>query len=160
MTALKKHIDNACCMHYISEKLFMKQFIVVLVAVIALPLCLHAQAQPYKVVFDLTSKDTAIHGRVMRWIDLITKSNPSADLEVVFYGQSLEMVTKGKSAVEEQVAKFAATKNVHFAVCEHAMKVFNVSKDMLIPGVTTVPDGIYEIVTKEAAGYGYIKVSP
>lgn len=117
------------------------------------------QTQPYKVVFDLTDKDTSMHTRVMRWIDLILKTNKNPELEVVFYGQSLDMVTKGKSCVESDVAKLAALKNVKFAVCEHAMMVHNISKDMLIPGVITVPDGIYEIITKEGEGYGYIKAS-
>jgi len=28
-----------------------------------------------------------------------------------------------------------------------------------VAGVATVPDGIYEIISKQAAGWGYIKVS-
>jgi intracellular sulfur oxidation DsrE/DsrF family protein len=118
-----------------------------------------AQTQPYKVVFDLTNKDTAMQARVLRWVDLILKTNPNPEIEVVFYGQSLEMVTKSKSAFEDRVAKLAAFKNVKFAVCEQAMNVHNITKDQLIPGVLTVPDGIYEIITKQAQGFGYIKAA-
>jgi intracellular sulfur oxidation DsrE/DsrF family protein len=39
------------------------------------------------------------------------------------------------------------------------MKVHNVEKNMLIPGVKTVPDGIYELISRQADGYGYIKVT-
>jgi intracellular sulfur oxidation DsrE/DsrF family protein len=30
---------------------------------------------------------------------------------------------------------------------------------MLLPGVKTVPDAIYELISKQADGYGYIKVT-
>jgi intracellular sulfur oxidation DsrE/DsrF family protein len=118
-----------------------------------------AQTQPYKVVFDLTNKDTAMQARVLRWVDLILKTNANPEIEVVFYGQSLDMVTKSKSAFEDKVTKLATLKNMKFAVCEQAMSVHNITKDQLIPGVITVPDGIYEIITKQAQGFGYIKVA-
>lgn len=118
------------------------------------------QVQPYKVVFDLTSKDSLIHQRVIRWMEGILKSKANPEVEVVFYGQSLDMVTMGKSTVSEAVMRLAKLGNAKFAVCEHAMQVFKVAKDQLLPGVTTVADGIYEIITKQAEGYGYIKVIP
>ncbi len=118
---------------------------------------LKAQTPDYKVVFDLTSKDTMDHKAVIRWLNEISKSTPTAKLEVVFYGQSLDMVVKDKSVVPGEVTKFAATKNISFKVCEIAMKNHNINKSELLPGVETVPDGIYEIITKEKEGWGYIK---
>lgn len=90
----------------------------------------------------------------------ILKSKANPEVEVVFYGHSLDMVTMGKSTVSEAVMRLAKLGNAKFAVCEHAMQVFKVAKDQLLPGVTTVADGIYEIITKQAEGYGYIKVIP
>jgi intracellular sulfur oxidation DsrE/DsrF family protein len=71
----------------------------------------------------------------------------------------LDLVTKNKSVNEPTVAKLAAGKNVTFSVCEVAMKKHNVEAGNLIPGVTTVPDGLYELVKKQQAGWGYIKVT-
>jgi hypothetical protein len=48
--------------------------------------------------------------------------------------------------------------NTTFAVCEVAMKNNKVERNQLFPGVKTVPDGIYEIITKQREGWGYIKV--
>ena len=115
--------------------------------------------RPYNVVFDLTSKDTLNHQSLIRWMKLITASNKDAQLEVVFYGQSLEMVTQNKSVVANDVIQLAKTGNVQFKVCEAAMNHWNIDKSRLLPGVLTVPDGIYEIITKQAEGWGYIKVS-
>jgi uncharacterized protein len=38
------------------------------------------------------------------------------------------------------------------------MKRHNVDKTQLLPGVEVVPDAIFEIVTKQSEGWGYIKV--
>jgi intracellular sulfur oxidation DsrE/DsrF family protein len=118
-----------------------------------------AQTHDYNVVFDLTSKDTVDHKAVIRWLSEISKSTPAANLEVVFYGQSLDMVVKNKSVVADDVARFAAMKNISFKVCAIAMKNHHISEAELLPGVVIVPDGIYEIITKQKEGWGYIKAT-
>ena len=118
-----------------------------------------SQTTPYHVVFDLTTNDTATHQRVIGWMKGILQSHPDAKMEVVFYGKSLPMVEKASSTVANDIQKLAAEKNISFTVCEQAMKKHNVDKSMLLPGVKTVPDGIYEIIARQAEGYGYIKVT-
>jgi intracellular sulfur oxidation DsrE/DsrF family protein len=39
------------------------------------------------------------------------------------------------------------------------MKNNNIGKDQLIAGVDVVPDGIYEIISRERDGWGYIKAA-
>lgn len=119
---------------------------------------LFSQSKPYNVVFDITSADTAVHQRVIRWINMIMSSNPDAKIEVVFYGKSLDMVVQGKSSVTNDIRKLTAEKKASFVVCQQAMKVHNIEKSQLFPGVLTVPDGLYELVVKQAEGFGYIKV--
>jgi uncharacterized protein len=118
-----------------------------------------SQQKPYNVVFDLTTADTAAHQRLIRWINGILVSHPEAKIEVVFYGKALDMIVKDKSTVAEDVMRLTTAKKVTFAVCEHAMQIFNISKNQLLNGVSTVPDALYELVTKQAEGYGYIKVT-
>jgi len=119
----------------------------------------NAQTTPYNVVFDVTSKDTVVHQMVIRWIKEITSTHPEANIEVVFYSKSLDMITKDKSVVADDVIKYAGTKNVTFKVCEVAMKNNSVDKSQLLPGVGTVPDGIYELISKQHDGWGYIKAA-
>lgn len=118
-----------------------------------------AQKAPYNVVFDVTTKDTIVHQMVIRWINEILTTDPKANIEVVFYAKSLDMITQGKSVVAADVQKFAAQKNVAFKVCQVAMKNNNVEQSQLLPGVATVPDGIYEIISRQHEGWGYIKAS-
>ena len=58
-----------------------------------------------------------------------------------------------------EVQKLLQNKNVSFKVCEVTMKRYNIDKSQLITGVGIVPDGIYEIITKQKEGWGYIKVA-
>jgi len=111
----------------------------------------------YRVVFDLTSKDSLDQKSVIRWVNEVTKAEPTAQVEVVMYGQGLNMVVKGRSAVEDAVNQLTSNNNVSFKVCAVAMKNQNVDKSQLLPGIDTVPDGIYEIITKQRQGWGYIK---
>lgn len=118
-----------------------------------------SQSAPYNVVFDVTSKDTVVHQMVIRWVNEILKSSPKANVEIVFYAKSLDMITNEKSVVADEVIKLAANKNVSFKVCEGAMKNNSVDKSQLLTGVKTVPDGIYEIISRQHDGWGYIKAS-
>lgn len=118
-----------------------------------------AQSVPYNVVFDLTSKDTNDHKTVLRWINGISTERPDAKLEVVLYGGSLDMARKGRSVVADDIMKLSNNKNVSFKVCEGTLKRLNVDKSELLPGIGTVPDGIYEIITKQKEGWGYIKAT-
>jgi intracellular sulfur oxidation DsrE/DsrF family protein len=118
-----------------------------------------AQKQPYNIVFDVTSSDTAVHARVIRWINLIMDADPAAKIEVVFYGKSVPMVTQERSTVAAGIQSILADKKATFTVCEAAMKANGFVKSNLLPGINTVPDGLYELVKKQAEGYGYIKVT-
>ena len=112
----------------------------------------------YRVVFDFTSKDSIDHKAVIRWLNEVTKAEPTAQMEVVMYGQGLSLVTKGKSFVADDVARLAQNKNISFKVCQAALKNQGIDQSQLITGVGTVPDGIYEIISKQREGWGYIKV--
>lgn len=143
---------------YVTKKNMKRLFLITAILFIAF-IQGFSQSKPYNIVFDLTTNDTATHQRVMRWAKGIIESHPEAKVEIVFYGRALDMVVKDKSTVSTDVIKLATEKKITFAACEHAMKVFNISKDQLLNGVITVPDALYELVIKQAEGFGYIKVT-
>jgi|SRR5450432_2120707 uncharacterized protein len=118
----------------------------------------NAQATNYKVVFDMSSKDTVNQQAIIREIGLITSSNPNAKLEVVIYGQGLDLVVKDRSTQQSFVEKLITENKATFKVCAMTMKRNNIDKTQLVPGVEVVPDGIYEIISKQQEGWGYIKV--
>ena len=118
-----------------------------------------AQVKDYKVVFDISSGDSVSQQAVVREVDIIKNASPDAKLEVVIYGQALSLALKDKSAYPVAIQKLLAMKDVSFRVCAITMKRNNVDKTQLLPGIETVPDGIYEIISKQREGWGYIKVA-
>ena len=117
-----------------------------------------AQAYPYRVVFDLTSRDTLEQKAVLRWLREVGNSSPNAQMEVVMYGKGFELVMPERSAYLADVKEAMKNPNVTFKVCAIALKNNNIDKSQLLPGVQTVPDGIYELVAKQQDHWGYIKV--
>jgi|SRR6185369_5997116 len=113
---------------------------------------------PYRVVFDLTSRDTLDQKAALRWIKETSGTHPEVQAEVVMYAKGIELVISERSAFVNEVKEAMKNPNVKFSVCAIALKNNNVDKSQLIGGVETVPDGIYEIVSKQQAGWGYIKV--
>ena len=113
---------------------------------------------PYRVVFDLTSRDTLEQRAVLRWLKEVSGSSPEAQMEVVMYAKGFELVMPDRSAFINDVKDALKNPNVSFRVCAVALKNNNVDKSQLLAGVGTVPDGIYEIVSKQQDNWGYIKV--
>lgn len=121
--------------------------------------CARAQNKDYNVVFDLTSKDSLNQQSLLREMTLIKQGNPDAKVEAVIYGQGLGVVIKDQAPQPEAIKKLLEMKDVSFKVCEIAMKAHNVDKSQLLPNVETVPDGIYELVSKQHEGWAYIKIA-
>src|SRR6478609_2812204 len=119
---------------------------------------MQSQTHPYRVVFDLTSRDTLDQKAVLRWIREVGTSSPKAQMEVVMYGKGFELVMPERSAFANDVKEALKNPNVSFKVCAVALRNNNVDKSQLLAGVGTVPDGIYEIVSKQQDHWGYIKV--
>jgi intracellular sulfur oxidation DsrE/DsrF family protein len=117
-----------------------------------------ARRQPYRVVFDLTSRDSLEQKAVLRWIKEVGTSSPNAQMEVVMYAKGFDLVMPERSAYIADVKEAMKNPNVAFKVCAIALKNNNVDKSQLLAGVGTVPDGIYEIVSKQQEHWGYIKV--
>jgi len=136
----------------------MKKVFLSVVVLIFCSFFLRAQ-KDYKVVFDLTSGDSLSQQTAIRWVSEIVKAEPTAQVEVVMFGKGLPLAIKDRSAVANDVTSLANNKNVAFKVCSVAMANQKIDKSQLLPGVQTVPDGIYEVISKQREGWGYIKVA-
>ena len=116
-----------------------------------------AQEEPVKIVFDVTTDDEGTHKSAIRHVKFMSDAYPDSEFEVVMYSKAMNMVLPDKSVVAKEVEELAKLENVSFVICEGTMKRYDVKKEDLIEGVQTVPDGILEIITKQAEGWGYIK---
>jgi intracellular sulfur oxidation DsrE/DsrF family protein len=136
----------------------MKRLLVVACVALVTAGFVYRAPEPYRVAFDLTSRDTLDHRAVLRWIKEVTTANPSAEIEVVMYGRGFELVMPERSAFAADVRQAIANPKVSFKVCAISLRNNNVATSQLFPGVTTVPDAIHELVSKQQENWGYIKV--
>jgi uncharacterized protein len=113
--------------------------------------------KPYKVVFDLTTDDPQDQAAVLRWIGEVAAVNPENEIEVVMYGRGLGLVVSGRSTFADDVKQATGRPHVSLRVCEIALRNQKIDRSQLLPNVSTVPDGIGEIVEKQRDGWGYIK---
>ena len=136
----------------------MRKYSLCICTMMFISLFVHSQTNNYKVVFDMSSRDSINQQAIVREIGLITDASPDAKLEVVIYGQGLELAIKNRSSQQPAVEKLIASNKASFKVCAMTMKRNNIDNTQIVPGVEIVPDGIYEIISKQQAGWGYIKV--
>ena len=128
-----------------------------LVLALVLSVMAFAQDKPVKIVFDVTSDNTKVHSTTVRHVKAMSQAYPDSKFEVVMYSGAMDMVLKDKSSVAADLEELAKNENVSFVICEGTMKRYQVDASQLIPGVTTVPDGILQIIKRQAEGWGYIK---
>ncbi len=135
----------------------MKKYIILVFILLGSSSLISAQNEPIKVVFDVTSDDSAVHGSTIRHVQYMSEEYPDSEFEVVMYSGAYNMVNKNSSTVADELEKLAKKDNVAFVVCKATIDRHNMTDSDLILGVATVPNGIYEIFTKQKEGWGYIK---
>jgi intracellular sulfur oxidation DsrE/DsrF family protein len=117
-----------------------------------------APAGGHRVVFVVTSADHQDWESAMILADhfLAGVKPEKAEVEVLAYGGGIDILKTGA-----ETAKSLADlekQGVHFVACENAMRAHHISKAELLPGVTSVPSGVVELVRKQEAGWSYVKV--
>ncbi|MBO0322865.1 DsrE family protein [Muricauda sp. CAU 1633] len=116
-----------------------------------------AQKEPIKVVFDVTSSNPDVHRTAAKHLRLMAEAYPDSEFEMVIYSGAFTLVDKKSSAAGESLSEIVQKDNVSIVICQQTMKRHEMTMDDLIPGVSSVPDGIYEIYMKQKEGWGYIK---
>ena len=116
-----------------------------------------AQNEPIKVVFDVTSSNPDVHRTAAKHLRLMAEAYPESEFELVIYSGAFKMVDKKSSVAGETLSAVVNRDNVDIVICQQTMKRHKMTMDDLIPGVGSVPDGIYEIIMKQKQGRGYIK---
>jgi uncharacterized protein len=136
----------------------MKKLLFAALAVLMfLPLQTLAQGKLHHVVIALTSQDEGDWQMTIGNIHHLLESfNPDpSEIEVVAYGPGLNSLRK-TSSVSADIQSLEKL-SVRFVACENSMQHMHVTMSDLIPGVTSVPSGIGEVVRKEEQGWVYIK---
>lgn len=112
----------------------------------------------HHVVFHITDNDPAKWNQVINNAGNLQKAvgKDNIEIEVVANGPGLEMF-RMETQVGEQMSE-SLKNGVEYKACATTMKAMKVTESDLLPGVTTVPGGVIEIMTKQEAGWTYLKI--
>ena len=77
-------------------------------------------------------------------------------VQVVAHGKGLGLLLPANAALRGRMQKLHDG-GVVFAACENTMRKKNVTKEQLLPFVTTVDSGVAEVVRRQEQGWAYIK---
>ena len=111
----------------------------------------------HKVVFQFVSGDSLSQKSLINNLKNFREGWPKAQVEVVFHGNGIFMVTSEKTTYMKELMDFAKNKDVKMVVCGNTMKQKKITKEQLLPFVSVVPMGIGEIIIKQEEGWSYIK---
>ena len=86
----------------------------------------------------------------------ILKEVPDAKVEVVCHGAGISLLVQDETKHADKVLELIG-KEVSFVACENTLKDKSIPKEKLLAGVTTVPAGAVEIISRQQEGYSYFK---
>jgi intracellular sulfur oxidation DsrE/DsrF family protein len=110
----------------------------------------------HKVVFQMNDGENTWDSLVGHVTNLrIAFAKDGSQVEVVFFGDGLDMLLKKNTAYEERL-KQLSDNGVILAACQNAMKFKNVKTEDLFPFATQVDSGVAELTRKQEAGWAYI----
>ncbi len=112
----------------------------------------------HHVLFVVTSPDHDDWQSAMLLADHFlanVKPEPS-EIEILAYSGGIDLL-KQDAPTAQQLADLEKL-GVHFVACETAMRAHHIAKADLLPGVTSVPSGVVELVRKQESGWSYVKV--
>ena len=115
-------------------------------------------AKKHNVVFQITDSDPVKLNQAMNSATGMQKNvgKDKINIEVVATGPGLDML-KLESPVGGRMSE-AVKNGIVFVACGAAMKAMKVTEKDLLPGVIVVPGGLIEIMTKQEAGWTYLKI--
>lgn len=111
----------------------------------------------HHVIMQVSRFDGEEQPVIVSQIKNLLKSLPNARVTVAFHSRGLPVIVAKESMVASDVDALVK-RGVIFVACENTMEKKEISKEDLLPGVTTVPSVIAELVLKQEQGWIYVKI--
>ncbi len=135
----------------------MKNILVLLSVALLLSTNIIAQKKQHKIIFDISSSDTADHSTIIRQVNNVLKQAPDTKIEVVFHGKAVYALVKDRTTLNDKIDELVNKKNVVIAACNNSLIRLNISKNELLSSVIVVPVAMLELMDKQEKGWSYIK---
>lgn len=135
----------------------MKKITIILLFIFSMAVSINAQTKQHRVVFEITSPDTAEQRTMLRQINNAIKDAPGTKIEVVCHGEAIFMLVKDKTVLGTIMEDLKSKQGVSFAACANSMHKHNIETSQLVSVAAIVPNGVMEVVAKQEDGWSYIK---
>ena len=135
----------------------MKNYLFLLAVALIFSTDINAQKKQHKIIFDISSSDTADHSTVIRQVNNVLKASPQTKIEVVFHGKAVYALVKEKTTLNDKIDELVNKKNVVIAACNNSLIRLNISKNDLLSSASVVPVAMLELMDKQEKGWSYIK---
>jgi hypothetical protein len=115
----------------------------------------------HRVVFQMTAATPEQWEGVLTNIDNLRSSLGASEtqVEVVVHGKGIGMALADENVeLAPRMKRMSEAGGVVFAACENTLKKKKLSKDALLPFVTTVDSGVAHVVRRQEAGWSYVRV--
>ncbi len=116
--------------------------------------------KPLKVVVHVNFADVGRQGHGLKNVENILKAadavGTACEVEVVCHSDGIVLLEKTKTT-HAGLVESLQKKGVRFAACENTMRQRSIRPEDLLPTVTTVPSGAFEVVRRQQDGYSYFK---
>lgn len=126
-----------------------------------------ADAPKHRIVFQVDSADPALMNLTLNNVtNLITyyrDKHEDVSVDIVAFGPGLNMYRADKSPVTDRIkhlADFAYPAELHLSACNNTKQAMEKAEGhaiTLLPQATIVPSGVVQIVTREEAGWSYVR---
>jgi uncharacterized protein len=114
-------------------------------------------AAAHRIVFELTSGGDKQYEAILNNLENTLKAlGPGTRMFVIAHGPGLGLVLKENARFSERMEKLHGP-NLAFAACENTLRTRELTKEDLLPFVTTVDSGVAEVVRRQSDGWIYIK---
>lgn len=112
----------------------------------------------YHVIFEMSAGEQQRLEGVIRNIDnlKIALGADQVTVELVLHGQAIFSFTKDKTTLATEWDRLAKS-GVGLLACNNSLKMRNIPKDTLLPGIKIVDSAVAELVRKQHAGWQYIR---
>jgi uncharacterized protein len=121
---------------------------------------LKESGKPLTVVVHVNFADVGRQGTGLMNVENILKAaglaGTACEVEVVCHSDGIVLLEKAKTEHAGAV-KSLQKKGVRFAACENTMRQRAIGPEDLLPAVTTVPSGAFEVVRRQQDGWSYFK---
>lgn len=110
----------------------------------------------HRVVFHLTSPDTAAYRALTKQVHHVQIEWPSAQIEVVAHNKGINMLVADKTNVQAEISTLKGT-GVVFSACENTLRSQKIDKSQIVKESGFVPAGVVRVAELQEQGWSYIK---